>query len=145
MTDRRGEDAASGPLADLEAKLEALRRVNAELGRELRRGAASRQPRSPAVAARALAKLTNERDTGRAELEQARAELEQARAELEQARTELAGTRASLKTAEDGVAYLSEQFDGLQLEAERLRHEAFRLRSGHRGLLRRLRARLLRR
>ncbi len=138
MTDRRGEDAAAGPLADLEAKLEALRRVNAELGRELRLGAASRQPRSPAVAARALAKLTNERDTGRAELEQARAE-------LEQARTELAGTRTSLKTAEDGVAYLSEQFDGLQLETERLRHEAFRLRSGHRGLLRRLRARLLRR
>ncbi|HKI67511.1 MAG TPA: hypothetical protein VJ989_09620 [Solirubrobacterales bacterium] len=138
MSDRSDEETAAERLADLEAKVTELRRVNAELGRELRLGAASRQPRSPAVAARALAKLTNERDTARAELEQTRAELEQARAEL-------AGTRTSLKTAEDGVAYLSEQFDGLRLETERLRHEAFRLRSGGAGLLRRLRARLLRR
>jgi len=131
MSDRSDEETAAERLADLEAKVTELRRVNAELGRELRLGAASRQPRSPAVAARALAKLTNERDT--------------ARAELEQTRAELAGTRTSLTTAEDGVAYLSEQFDGLQLETERLRHEAFRLRSGGAGLLRRLRARLLRR
>lgn len=138
MSGRRDEDTSAGPLADLETKVEALRRVNAELGRELRLGAASRQPRSPAVAARALAKLTNERDTAQAELERATAELEQMGAEL-------AGARTSLKTAEQGVAYLSEQLDGLRLETERLRHEAFRLRSGRRGLLRRLRARLLRR
>jgi len=118
-------------LGDLEAKVEELRRVNAELGRELRQGAASGRPRTPATAARALAKLTNERDT--------------ARAELERTQAELAETRASLEAAEQGVAHLSEQFDGLRLEAERLRHEAARLRSGGAGLLRRLRARLLRR
>ncbi|MGH3049194.1 MAG: hypothetical protein ACRDLK_03475 [Gaiellaceae bacterium] len=138
MTDRGDQGASVERLVDLEAKLEALRRVNAELGRELRRGTVSRQPRSPAVAARTLAKLTNERDTLQAELERTKAELERLSAEL-------AGTRTSLKTAEQGVAYRTEQLEGLRLETERLRHEAFRLRSGAAGLLRRLRARLLRR
>ncbi|HEY8810461.1 MAG TPA: hypothetical protein VIM28_10610 [Solirubrobacterales bacterium] len=104
-------------VADLEAKVEELRRVNAELGRELRRGAVSRQPRSPLAAARALAKLTNERDTAQAELEQ---------------------TREKLRAVDEG-------FEGLRLEAEQLRGEAVRLRSGRLGMLRRIRARLLRR
>ena len=117
--------------AELEARVEELRRVNAELGRELRRGTASGQPRSPAVAARGLARLTNERDT--------------ARVELDRAKAELAETKARLETAECGVEDLSERFEGLRGETERLRHEAARLRSGGAGLLRRLRARLLRR
>lgn len=102
-------------LADLEAKLAELRQVNAELGRELRRGPVSRRPRSPLAAARALAKLTNERDMARAELDE---------------------TAAKLASVEEG-------FKGLRLEAERLRHEVGRLRSGLPGMLRRARARLL--
>lgn len=138
MSDRSGEGASAERLADLEANVEALRRVNAELGRELRRGGASRQPRSPAVAARALAKLANERDTARAELEHAKAELEQVRAGL-------AATQAELARAERGIEDLGNRLEGLHVETEHLRHEAVRLRAGWSGLLRRLRARFLRR
>lgn len=100
-------------IADLEAKVGELRRVNAEIGRALREGV-SPGPRSPVTAARALAKLTNERDQARAELEE---------------------TKAKLAAVESG-------FEGLQLETERLRHEAERLRFGLRGMLRRAWARL---
>jgi chromosome segregation ATPase len=131
VSERSGDEAAAERLADLEAKLEELRRVNAELGRELRRAAVSRQPRSPAAGARALAKLANERDTARAELEQTKAELVDAEARRE--------------VAEHGVEDLRERFEGLHVETEHLRYEAVRLRSGGAGLLRRLRARLLRR
>jgi chromosome segregation ATPase len=116
-------------VAGLEAKVEELRRVNAELGRELRQGAASGRPRTPVTAARALAKLANERDI--------------ARDDLERTEAELAETKAGLEMAERGVADLSQRFEGLSAEAERLRHEVARLRSGRAGLLRRLRARLL--
>lgn len=116
------EDAAR--IADLEAKVEQLRQANADLGRQMRRGGGSREPRSPATAARTLAKLTNERDNARAELDEA---------------------RAKLAVAEEGFRGLELGFEGLKREAERLRQEVTRLRSGRLGFLRRARARLLRR
>lgn len=131
MSGRSPAGDAAGRVADLQAKLEELRRVNAELGRELRQSAASSQPRTPATAARALAKVANERDL--------------TLADLERTKTELAQTTAALEAAERAVADFSERFEGLSAEAERLRHEAARLRSGGAGLLRRLRSRLLRR
>jgi hypothetical protein len=104
-------------LLELERRIEELRRVNEQLGRELVRGGASRQPRSPVAAARALSKLTNERDFVQAELEE---------------------TQRKLVAA-------NESFEGLRVEREQLRQETERLRSGALGLLRRARARLLRR
>jgi chromosome segregation ATPase len=104
-------------IAELELQVEELRRVNRQLGGELVGGGGSKQPRSPVAAARALAKLTSERDS--------------AQAELDETQRRLAAANAS--------------FEGLRFEAERLRAETERLRSGTLGLLRRLRVRLLRR
>jgi predicted nucleic acid-binding Zn-ribbon protein len=131
MTEPSPKEEPEKRIAELEAKVEELRRVNAELARELRRGAASRRPRSPVAAGSALAKLTSERDTAQAELEQARAELRQAEEGFEGLRLEAEGLRLE-----------AEQLRG---EAEQMRGEAERLRSGRLGVLRRIRARLLRR
>jgi DNA repair exonuclease SbcCD ATPase subunit len=131
MTEPPSSTEPEKRIAELETKVEELRRVNAELGCELRRGAASRWPRSPAAAARALAKLTDERETAQTELEQARAELRRAEEGFEGLRLETERIRGE-----------AEQLRG---EAERMRGEAERLRSGRLGMLRRVRARLLRR
>jgi hypothetical protein len=117
MAERAPNGEREERIADLEAKVDGLRRANAELGREVRRGGVSPGPRSPLSAARALAKLTNERDQAKVELEE---------------------TRARLRAVD-------ESFAGLRVETEHLRSEANRLRSGRLGVLRRIRARLLRR
>lgn len=104
-------------LAELELRVQELRRVNEELGRKLVEGAASRQPHSPVTAARTLTKLKQE--------------LEHTQAELEEA-------RQRLRDADSGL-------DHYRRENEQLRFEAARLRFGLPGFLRRARARLLRR
>jgi predicted nucleic acid-binding Zn-ribbon protein len=112
------EDRLSGEpeerVADLERRVEELRQVNAELGRELVQGGASRQPRSPVTASRALARLKSERDSALSELRVKSEELE---------------------AANVGIEYLRGQ-------NEQLRDEAIRLRAGLLGLLRRGWARL---
>ena len=100
-------------VAELERRVEELRRVNERLGRELIEAEAGRRPTVMTPASRALAKLVAERDSAEAEL----AELAKLRPEVER----------------------------LRLENEVLRAAVERLRSGNFGLLRRARARLLRR
>lgn len=114
-------DRVSAPpdqrLQELELRVEELRRVNEQLGRELVRGAASRQPHSPVTAARALAKPRKEAESARLQLAQAEEELRQANSAL----------------------------DHFRRENEQLRFEAARLRFGPVGFLRRALARLTRR
>jgi multidrug efflux pump subunit AcrA (membrane-fusion protein) len=102
-------------LAELELQVAELRRVNEQLGRDLIRGAGSREPRSPVAAGRALAKP--------------RQEVERARAQLEEAQQQLREANAAL--------------DHFRRENEQLRFEAARLRFGVFGFLRRALARLL--
>ena len=102
-------------LAELELRVEELRRVNDQLGRRLVEGAASRQPHSPVTAARSLTKLTQERDLAQTQLEEA---------------------RQRLRDADSGL-------DHYRRENEQLRFEAARLRFGVPGFFRRARARLL--
>ncbi len=104
-------------LAHLERRVEELRRINEQLGEDLVRGAASRRPRSSAVAARTLNKLKQERLAALAQLEEARQQLSE---------------------ANSGLNHLGR-------ENEQLRAEVARLRRGLPGFLRRARARLLRR
>jgi chromosome segregation ATPase len=103
-------------LAELELRVEELRRVNEQLGRELVDGAASRQPHSPVTAARTLTKLRQERDLAQSRLEEARQQLREAQSGL----------------------------DHYGRENQQLRSEVARLRLGWPGLLRRAQARLLR-
>ena len=96
-----------------------LLRVNRELAAELRdlRNGRTAEPRpSQLPAARHVAKLRGERDSLAEELETTRAEL----------------------------LALSAERDGLSERTGALEHEVVRLRSGVSGLLRRVRARLLR-
>jgi predicted nucleic acid-binding Zn-ribbon protein len=104
-------------LAELELRVDELRRVNDQLGRRLVDGAASRQPHSPVTAARTLTKLTQERDLAQTQLEEARQQLREAQSGL----------------------------DHYGRENEQLRSEVARLRVGVPGLLRRAQARLRRR
>lgn len=104
-------------LAELERRVEELRRVNEQLGRKLVDGVVSRQPHSPVVAGRTLTKLTQERDLAHSELDEA---------------------RAQLREADSGL-------DHYRRENEQLRAEVGRLRVGLPGFLRRAWARLLRR
>lgn len=104
-------------LRELERQVAELRRINEQLGRDLVDGTASRQPRSPVAAGRALSKLEGERDVARAQLEEARQQLWEARSGL----------------------------DHYGRENEQLRAEVTRLRVGVPGFLRRAQARLLRR
>jgi chromosome segregation ATPase len=118
---------AEPPQGDERARVEALLRVNAELSAEIRSLALGRTgaPRSEvAPAARRLSKLIAERDSLTAELEQARAELAAARQHNRELR-ELAADQSR--------------------HIEELGGEVARLRGGAAGLLRRVRARLLRR
>jgi hypothetical protein len=104
-------------LKELERQVAELRRVNEQLGRDLARGTGSRQPRSPVAAARALTKLTQERDIAMSQLDEARQQLREARSGL----------------------------DHYGRENQQLRFEVARLRVGVPGLLRRAQARLRRR
>jgi uncharacterized coiled-coil DUF342 family protein len=70
-------------VAELERRLEELRRVNEQLGRELVEAAAGRRPGLATTAARKVAKLTDERDDAQAELAELRPELERLRVEYE--------------------------------------------------------------
>ena len=63
-------------IADLERRVEELRRVNEQLGRELVEAEAGRRPATATPAARAVAKLVAERDKAEAELAELRPELE---------------------------------------------------------------------
>ena len=118
-----GEDSTS----DSRRQVEALERVNAELAAEIRSLSLGRaeQPRGGTIpAARRLARLVADRDSLAAELESARGRL----AEFEQ--SDLA---------------LRSQVQEQHLHAEQLSAEVNSLRSGATGVLRRVRARLLRR
>jgi len=112
--------------SDEERRVEELLRVNAELAAEIRSLALDRteRPRSSSMpAARRVSKIVEERDSLAAELEAAHTQIEAARAEL------------------DAVM---EERDWLQRHVDELHREVTRLRSGLGGLLRRVRARLLR-
>lgn len=100
----------AGRVAELERRLEELRRINERLGRELIEAGAGRRPGLATTAARTVANLTKERDSAQAELEKLEPELER-----------------------------------MRVENDLLHRETERLRSGYAGLLRRTRARLLRR
>lgn len=68
--------AAEGRVAELERRVEELRRVNERLGRELIEAEAGRRPASATPAGRAVAKLVGERDSAEAEVAELRSELE---------------------------------------------------------------------
>jgi hypothetical protein len=100
---------------DLERRVEELRRINEQLGDELVRGPASRHPRTPVAAARALNRLRQERVDALSRLEEAHQRLDEANSGL----------------------------DHFRRENEQLCAEVARLRLGLPGFLRRARARLL--
>ncbi|HWO84417.1 MAG TPA: hypothetical protein VNM38_11615 [Solirubrobacterales bacterium] len=76
-------------MAELERRVEELRRVNERLGRQLTEAEAGRRPASATPAARAVAKLVGERDGAQAELAELRPELEHLRRENPQLRGEI--------------------------------------------------------
>lgn len=75
--------------AELERRVEELRRVNERLGRELVEAGAGRRPARATPAGRAVAKLVGERDGAQAELAELRPELEHLRRENPQLRAEI--------------------------------------------------------
>ncbi|HVD39459.1 MAG TPA: hypothetical protein VNC16_00450 [Solirubrobacterales bacterium] len=76
-------------LAELERRVDELRRVNERLGRELVEAEAGRRPTQATPAGRAVAKLVSERDSAQAELAELRPELEHLRRENPQLREEI--------------------------------------------------------
>jgi cell division protein FtsB len=113
------------PDREEEARVEELLRVNAELAaevRSLRGGAGARSASVPA--ARRIARLL---------------------AELESTRGDLAGQNAAVESTRAELAAREEEVVQLRRQADELRREVTRLRSGTLGLLRRTRARFLRR
>ena len=80
--------------AELERRVEELRRVNERLGRQLVEAEAGRRPASATPAARAVAKLVGERDSAQAELAELRPELEHLRRENPQLRGEIERLRS---------------------------------------------------
>ena len=76
-------------VAELERRVEELRRVNERLGRELIEAEAGRRPTTVTPAGRALAKLVAERDGAIAELAELKPELEHLRRENPQLRVEI--------------------------------------------------------
>jgi phage shock protein A len=80
--------------AELERRVEELRRVNERLGRQLVEAEAGRRPASATPAARAVAKLVCERDGAQAELAELRPELEHLRRENPQLRGEIERLRS---------------------------------------------------
>jgi predicted nuclease with TOPRIM domain len=112
---------------DESARVEELLRVNAELAAELRaltggRAEAPRRGRVPA--ARGIARLHAEREALQAQLQETQAALEH-----------LQGVQVALDV-------VSAERERLSRENEELANEVVRLRSGWRGLLRRLSGRL---
>jgi len=81
--------AGEGRAAELERRVEELRRVNERLGRELVEAEAGRRPASATPAGRAVAKLVGERDGAETELAELRPELEHLRRENPQLRVEI--------------------------------------------------------
>jgi cell division protein FtsB len=63
-------------ITDLQRRVEELRRVNQQLGRQLVEVEAGRRPAMATPAARSVAKLVAERDKAEAELAELRSELE---------------------------------------------------------------------
>jgi molybdenum-dependent DNA-binding transcriptional regulator ModE len=87
-----GEERA----AELERRVEELRRVNERLGRELVEAEAGRRPATATPAARATANLVNERDDAEAELAKLRQELERLWPENEALRAEVDRLRGGI-------------------------------------------------
>ncbi|MDX6634986.1 MAG: hypothetical protein QOF06_1189 [Solirubrobacterales bacterium] len=83
--------------AELERRVEELRRVNARLGRELIDAEAGRRPAAATPAARAVAKLVGERDRAEAELAELRPELQHLRREAPQLRAEIERLRGGYR------------------------------------------------
>jgi molybdenum-dependent DNA-binding transcriptional regulator ModE len=87
-----GEERA----AELERRVEELRRVNEQLGRQLVEAEAGRRPAAATPAARAVAKLVAERDSAEAELAELRQELERLWPENEALRAEVDRLRGGI-------------------------------------------------
>lgn len=81
--------AAEERIAELERRVEELRRVNERLGRELIEAEAGRRPTVATPAGRSLAKLVAERDRAEAEAAELRSELESVWPENEALRAEV--------------------------------------------------------
>ncbi|MGH2974274.1 MAG: hypothetical protein ACRDLL_05310 [Solirubrobacterales bacterium] len=113
-----------GPGREEEARVEELLRVNAELAaevRSLRRGAGARSASVPA--ARRIARLL---------------------ADLEFMRGDLASQNVAMEAGRDELAASEDELERLRRQVEELQREVTRLRSGTPGILRRVRARILR-
>jgi cell division protein FtsB len=89
--------AEEGRAAELERRIEELRRVNERLGRELIEAEAGRRPATATPAARTVAKLVADRDSAEAELAELRPELEYLRRENPQLRAEIERLRGSYR------------------------------------------------
>jgi molybdenum-dependent DNA-binding transcriptional regulator ModE len=83
-------------VAELERRVEELRRVNEQLGRQLVEAEAGRRPATATPAARAVAKLVAERDGAEAELAKLRQELERLWPENEALRAEVDRLRGGI-------------------------------------------------
>lgn len=86
-----------GGAADLERRVEELRRVNERLGRELIEAEAGRRPATATPAARTVAKLIAERESAETELSELRPELEHLRRENPQLRGEIERLRGGYR------------------------------------------------
>jgi FtsZ-binding cell division protein ZapB len=92
MDDAHVSEGPAERIADLERRVEALRRTNEQLGRELIERGGGPRPRSASTAARAVAKLTAARDQAQAclgELEELRADRDRLGSENEVLRREV--------------------------------------------------------
>jgi molybdenum-dependent DNA-binding transcriptional regulator ModE len=92
-----------GRVAELERRVEELRRVNERLGRELVEAEAGRRPATATPAARSVAKMVTERDRAEAEL----TELAELRSELERLWPENEALRAEVDRLRGGILGLS--------------------------------------
>ena len=81
-------------VAELERRVEELRRVNERLGRELIEAEAGRRPTMVTPTGRSLAKLVAERDSAEAELAELRPELGRLRPENDVLRAEVERLRS---------------------------------------------------
>jgi FtsZ-binding cell division protein ZapB len=89
MDAERVSETPEERIADLELRVEELRRTNEELGRQLIEHGAGAQPRSASTAGRTIAKLTNARDQAQAERVDMEADRDRLRFENEVLRREL--------------------------------------------------------
>jgi cell division protein FtsB len=81
-------------IAELERRVEELRRANAELGRELIAARSGRSPRSESTAGRGMAKLIQERERAEAERDGLQGEIGRLRHENDVLRAEAHRMRA---------------------------------------------------